>query len=105
MDELHDLIVEAVFEAKQTHVGTDPGGFDAGHCMIKGLDGRTSAVKAMKEHPDVNVSSGGYHGTTADISGIGGQSTTKKGAAYWKFIRTMQEKGHLEGATVWSHPT
>ena len=106
--DIQDVLDEAVSDAKDAFEREDEAEsftLDAGHCMIKGLDGRTKAVKAMHDHPDINVSRSDYHGTTADLAVCTGQSTSKKKSAMWRFIDRMTEDGHLDDAWVWVHLT
>lgn len=102
-DDVREAIQEAVIEAQATYDDAQKSPVDHGFVMIKGLDGRTRLAQELKKHPQIDVQSGGYHGTTVEIEGLSRYMTAQRGA-YDVFIKTLKSLGvDTQDMRVWEH--
>lgn len=89
---MQEAITAAVLAAREEYENADKSPIDHGYAHVQGVDGRTRLASALKEHPDIDVRTGGYHGTTLTVSGVTRYASAQR-KAYRAFIDELENQG------------
>lgn len=103
MTYIENAVDDAVTAARDAYDAAEKNPLGQGHAFVKGVDGRTSLAHALDGHDALRVDSGGYHGTTVHIEGVGRYVDASR-AAYDAFIRTLESHNvdGTDGMHVWT---